>query len=56
MAVLYRPGEGKNVSLPGSYKRFYEWEDAPDFENLIFEIWNLKYLKLRDNAKFEKEN
>ena len=42
MAGLYRPERSKNVTRPGSYKEFYERDDAPTFSSLTFPV------KLRD--------
>ena len=50
MACLYTPSRDKNVSRPGSYKEFYEKDDAPTFTSLTFPM------KLRDISRFEKEN
>ena len=48
MAGLYRPRH--NPHRPGSYKEFYERDDAPTFSSLTFPV------KLRDILRFEKDN
>ena len=48
MASLYTPAH--HVSRPGSYKKFYEEDDAPTFTSTTLPM------KLRDISKFEKEN